>query len=224
MKHGARSPAPYTRRPPRRFYFCSCGTEANNAAIWGVVATATAFDPPPHVISSVIEHPAIINYLRFAAERGWLEYDLVPVDHQGLVDPASLTALMRPTTRLVTIMHANNEMGAVQPIDEIARAVKATNPTVLVHTDAAQSFGKVPLDARSVDMATIVGHKIGAPKGIAALYVRRGVHLVPMLHGGGARGGVAGGGRKTSCCRWRWGRRPRRRGQGWRPAQQSSRA
>ena len=177
---------------PDQVYFCSCGTEANNAAIWGVVMH---YNTTPHVISSTIEHPAILNYLAFAAGRGWLEFDLAPVDRQGIVDPDSVVSLLRPTTRLVSIMHANNEMGAVQPIQAIVQAIRNADPLVLVHTDAAQSFGKVTFDvqAMGVDMATIVGHKIGAPKGTAALYVRHGVELVPMLHGGGQERGWRGG-------------------------------
>ncbi len=159
---------------------------------------------PPHVISSVIEHPAVLEYLHFAAKQSWLVYDLVGVDSQGLIDPADVARLVRPTTRLVSIMHANNEMGAVQDIVGIAQAARnahcsATDdatPPLLIHTDAAQSFGKIPwqpIYTQHVDMCTVVGHKIGAPKGIAALYVRRGVRLMPMLYGGGQEGGVRPG-------------------------------
>lgn len=151
---------------------------------------------PPHVISTTIEHPAILNYLKFAAQRGWLKFDLAPVDREGIVDPQTVVNLLRPTTRLVSVMHANNEMGAVQPVGAIVQAVRAAaDGDVIIHTDAAQSFGKVALDvcAMDVDMVTLVGHKIGAPKGIAALYVRDSIDLVPMLHGGGQERGWRGG-------------------------------
>lgn len=186
--------------------FCSCGTEANNLAIWGVVMQhynpPSSHNDPPHVISSTIEHPAVLEYLKFAQKQSWLVYNLVPVNTQGLIDPADVAAALRPTTKLVSIMHANNEMGAVQDLAGIVHTVKAAcaarkQAAPLFHSDAAQSFGKMVLDKAliqdTLQLCTIVGHKIGAPKGVAVLYVQRGVELVPMMYGGGQERGVRPG-------------------------------
>ena len=129
----------------------------------------------PHVVSTAVEHPAILEYLRAKEAEKVLTYELVPVNDEGLVDPQDVAAAVTERTCLVSVMHANNETGAIQPVAECAQLCKARNPKVLVHTDAAQSCGKIPVKVNElcVDMCTIVGHKIGAPKGVAALYVQK---------------------------------------------------
>ncbi|GAB4817205.1 hypothetical protein N2152v2_004251 [Parachlorella kessleri] len=181
---------------PQEIYFTSCGTESDNWAIWGAVMAARQRQPggpPPHVVTSFIEHPAVLEALQAWQQLGLLKYTAVPVDGQGLVDPADVAAAVTPHTALVTIMHSNNEVGSLQPIREIAQL--ARDRGVLVHSDAAQSIGKVPVDVKKlgVDMLTIVGHKFGAPKGVAALYVRHSVHIAKFLHGGGQERGKRAG-------------------------------
>lgn len=182
---------------PSEIVFTSCGSESDNHAIASAVEHARrARDIPiPHVVTSAVEHPAILEYLIAARDRGELVFDAAPVDDAGVVSPSSVAALVRDDTCLVTVMHANNEVGAIQPVAAIAAAARAVNPNVIVHTDAAQSCGKVPVKVRdlAVDYATVVGHKIGAPKGVAALYVRDGAPFAKLMHGGGQEGGRRAG-------------------------------
>ena len=132
-----------------------------------------------------------------AAAASWAvaSISLSRVLERGVVSPSDVAALVRDDTCLVTVMHANNEVGAIQPVEAIAAAARAVNPNVIVHTDAAQSCGKVPVKVRdlAVDYATVVGHKIGAPKGVAALYVRDGAPFAKLMHGGGQEGGRRAG-------------------------------
>ena len=158
----------------------------------------------PHVICTNIEHPAVTACLRALESEGLASFTPVPVDGDGLVAPAAVAAAVTPATVLVTIMHSNNEVGSVQPLRAISSAVRAAATAAgaprapLVHTDAAQSIGKVPVKAAEleVDLITIVGHKFGAPKGCAALFVRAGVELKPIIHGGGQEHGLRAG---TEC-------------------------
>ena len=171
--------------------FTSCGTESNNLALKGIMLNE-APHVGGHLIVSAIEHPAITQPARFLEMWG-CEVTTVGCDADGLIDPNDIDAAIRPNTRLVSIMHANNETGAVQPIQEIAAVCRRRD--VLMHTDAAQSIGKlrVMVDELNVDLLTIAGHKIYAPKGIGALYVRRGTPLAPMQHGAGHEGGLRAG-------------------------------
>ena len=182
---------------PDEVMFTSCGSESDNHAIASAVEHAVvAHDiAVPHVVTCAVEHPAILEYLIAAEASGRLTYTAVGVDESGLVDPTEVAAAVTPDTCLVTVMHANNEVGAVQPVAEVAAAARAAKPNVLIHTDAAQSCGKVPVKVNDlgVDMCTIVGHKIGAPKGVAALYVKRGAPFKKLLHGGGQEGGRRAG-------------------------------
>jgi cysteine desulfurase len=147
------------------------------------------------VVASAVEHPAILEYLIAGERRGELTYTAVPVDGEGIVDPAAIGDAVTPNTCLVTLMHANNEVGAVQPVAAAARAARAKNASVLVHCDAAQSLGKIDVNVRDleVDYLSIVGHKIGAPKGVAATVARRGAPWHKLLHGGGQEGGRRAG-------------------------------
>ncbi|KXZ56275.1 hypothetical protein GPECTOR_1g240 [Gonium pectorale] len=204
---------------PAEVHFTACGTESDNWAIYGAVMAArqrqrqaggasssSSYSPsaPPHVVTSAVEHPAVLVHLEHLQQQGLLTYTAVPVDGEGLVSPSDVAAAVTPATVLVTIMHSNNEVGAVQPIADIADAARAAAAAVggsdgggglLVHTDAAQSTGKVELEVGSlrVDAMTLVGHKFGAPKGVAALYVRRGVQLANYFYGGGQEGGRRAG-------------------------------
>jgi cysteine desulfurase len=136
-----------------------------------------------------------LEYLVSEEAKGTLAYDAVRVNAEGIVDPGDVAAAVREETCLVTVMHANNEVGAIQPVAACAAAARAKNPRVLVHADAAQSLGKIPVkvDQLGVDMCTIVGHKIGAPKGVAALYVKKTAPFSKLFHGGGQESGRRAG-------------------------------
>jgi len=175
---------------PEEITFTSGGTESNNHAILG---TAIAHQGKgKHLITSEIEHPAVTNVCRHLAAQGW-EISWLPVDKAGSVNPKDLESAIRPDTVLVSIMHANNEVGTIQPIKEISEVCRHYN--VLLHTDAAQSIGKLETDveALGVDLLTIAGHKLYAPKGIGALYVKDGVDIENLMFGAGQEEGVRPG-------------------------------
>lgn len=171
--------------------FTSGGTEANNLALKGVLLKH-APSGGGHLIISALEHAAVSEPARFLERIG---YDVTVVDcnASGVVDPDAVAAALRPDTLLVSVMHANNEIGTIQPIRDIARICHERG--ILVHTDAAQSIGKlrVNVDELEVDLLSITGHKFYAPKGVGALFVRRGVALEPVLHGAGHEGGLRAG-------------------------------
>lgn len=175
---------------PGEVIFTSGGTESNNLAIKG--AALAGRGRGDHVITTAVEHPAVLNVCDWLRDQGF-RVTVLPVDGQGLVDPADLERAIEPGTILVTVMHANNEVGTVQPIAALAEI--AHNHGALMHTDAAQSVGKVSVrvDDLGVDLLSVAGHKVYAPKGIGALYVREGVGLVPLLHGAGHEGGLRPG-------------------------------
>lgn len=157
--------------------FTSGGTEADNLAIFGVVS------PGDHVITSTIEHSAVLNACKRLEAQG-CEVTYVPVDGQARVNPEDVRRAIRPKTRLITIMMANNETGVLQPVQEIAQIAHETG--ILFHTDAVQAAGKVPIDVKAIgcDLLSISGHKIHAPQGTGALFVKKGTLLQPMLYGG----------------------------------------
>jgi len=170
------------------------GSEADATAIRGIVTAARrAGSSRPHVITQATEHPAVLSACAYAERHHGADVTVLGVDRDGLVDPADLAAALRPETVLVSVMHANNETGVIQPIAELARIAHSRG--VLFHADAAQSAGKIPVDVAllDVDLLTVVGHKMYAPKGIAALYVRTGVDLEPLIGGGGQEQGRRAG-------------------------------
>src|SRR5271156_4255175 len=162
--------------------FTSGGTEADNLAIFGLASSGRA-DAGDHVITSTIEHHAVLNACKHLATKG-CEVTHVPVDGRGLVDPADVKRAIRPNTKLITIMLANNETGVVQPVAEIGKI--AAEADIYFHTDAVQAAGKVPIDVDKIGCAllAISGHKLHGPQGVGALYVRKGTQLEPMLYGG----------------------------------------
>ena len=177
---------------PADIVFTAGGSEADSLAIRGA---ALAYDrsAPAQVITQVSEHPAVLEACRALQRLHGVQVTYLPVDRDGLIDPAALAEALTPNTALVSIMAANNETGVLQPITELAGIAQARG--VLFHTDAAQAAGKIPIDATAwgVDLLTIAGHKMYAPKGIGALYVRSGVRLEPLVYGGGQERGLRAG-------------------------------
>jgi cysteine desulfurase len=184
---------------PEQIVFTGSGSEADALAIRGSVLAALAGDPArwasarPQVITQASEHPAVLHACEYLRRWHHVEVTVLPVDRTGQVTPGDLAAAVTDRTVLVTIMHANNETGTLQPITDLARI--AHQAGALFHTDAAQTAGKIPLDvaALDVDLLTLVGHKMYAPKGIAALYVRDGIRLEPLVGGGGQEHGRRAG-------------------------------
>jgi cysteine desulfurase len=188
---------------PDEIVFTGGGSEASNQAIKGTclqrprgfLARLFGGLTPDrvHIITTAVEHPATLQPVEFLRKLG-AEVTILNVDKFGIVDPDDVDRAMTPRTRLVSIMHSNNEVGTLMPVKEIVRLC-STLGQILVHTDCAQSLGKIPVDVNElgVDLLTVAGHKLYAPKGVGALYVRRGVQLEPLIHGAGHESGRRAG-------------------------------
>lgn len=165
---------------PAEIVFTSGGTESNNHAIRGIAFTRR--NKGNHIITTQIEHPAVIEVCKYLEENGF-EITYLPVDEYGLVSISDVENAITPRTILITIMHANNEVGTIQPIEQISEMTRKKG--IILHTDAAQSAGKIPVivDDLGVDLLSIAGHKLYAPKGIGALYIRQGVQLEKLIYG-----------------------------------------
>ncbi|MEN9636070.1 MAG: hypothetical protein RL077_4474 [Verrucomicrobiota bacterium] len=170
--------------------FTSGGSEANNLALKGTFFARR--DRGDHIITTAVEHPAVLRPCQFLEKLG-ATLTILPVDRFGRVDPYAVRRAITSRTILISVMHANNEVGTIQPLAEISALARAHG--VLFHTDAAQSVGKIStrVDALGVDLLTIAGHKLYAPKGVGALYVRRGITLEPLIHGAGHEQGRRAG-------------------------------
>ena len=176
---------------PREIYFTSCGSESDNWAIKGT-AEIMAQKGKKHIITSVFEHHAVLHTTEYLEKHGF-EVTYIPVSDKGLIDPEDIKKAIREDTALVTIMYANNEIGTIQPIEEIASICHEKG--VFFHTDAVQAVGHIDIDVhkQGIDMLSLSGHKIHAQKGIGALYVRKGINLPNLIHGGGQERGKRAG-------------------------------
>jgi cysteine desulfurase len=175
---------------PEEIVFCGCATEANNLALLGVARALRS--TKRHIVVSAVEHPAVMQPALLLQQDGW-QVTIVAVNSSGRVDPEAVRAVLRPDTALVSVMHANNETGTIQPVPEIGRIARAQG--ALMHTDAAQSAGKiaVAVDALEADLLTLAGHKFYAPKGIGVLYVRGGTPIRPLMAGADQEHGLRPG-------------------------------
>ena len=172
------------RARPDEILFTSCATESNNTAVFGTIA---ANPDRRHIVTTGVEHPAIFSVGEDLRRRGY-EVSFVPVDSDGQIDRVEFVRALRDDTLMVSVMHANNETGVVYPVEELSRITKETEPSIVFHTDATQTFGKLPIDLRGsfkhVDLLSFSGHKLHAPKGVGALFIRRGTRCRPFLLGG----------------------------------------
>lgn len=175
---------------PEEVVFTSGGSEANNLALKGLFFASKR--KRRHIITTQIEHPAVLAPCRFL-ERLGAEVTWLPVDGTGRIDPDDLGRAITPDTILISIMHANNEVGTIQPVEDCAAVARENG--IPFHSDAAQSVGKIPTRVRDlgIDLLTIAGHKLYAPKGVGALYIRNGINLEPLIHGAGHEGGRRAG-------------------------------
>ncbi|HYK91587.1 MAG TPA: cysteine desulfurase family protein [Acidobacteriota bacterium] len=175
---------------PQEIVFTSGGSEANNYSLKGVFFANDKAEP--HIVTSQVEHPAILNPCRFL-ERLGAAVAYLPVDGFGMVDPDDVRRAITPRTVLISIMHANNEVGTIQPIPDICRIAREHG--ILFHTDAAQSVGKIrtQVEELGIDLLSVAGHKLYGPKGVGALYIREGVRLEPLIHGAGHESGRRAG-------------------------------
>jgi len=172
--------------------FTSGGTEANNLAVKGAAFRYRRKDA--HLITSAIEHPSVLNCFRFLEQEGF-KVSYLPVSDKGIVDPDFVKSLIKKDTILISIMHANNETGSIQPLEEIGRCIKKINPEILFHIDAVQSFTRLPLKLKEwqADLVSLSAHKIHGVKGAGCLWIKQGVKLQPLLDGGGQEKGLRAG-------------------------------
>ncbi len=176
----------------KEIIFTSGGTESNNMALIG--AAYANCRRGKHIISTSIEHAAVHKPLSFLESRGF-EVTILPVDEKGRVSPEDLQKSIRRDTILVSVIYVNNEIGAIAPVEEMAKRIKACNPDTIFHVDAIQAYGKLKIEPKKqgIDMLSVSGHKLHAPKGVGFLYVSRKVKCTPLLYGGGQQGGMRSG-------------------------------
>ena len=177
---------------PKNIYFTSGGTESDNLAIIG---SAQAYKRRgKHLITTKIEHPAVLNSFKYLEGEGF-EVTYLPVNELGVVSPEDLKAALRDDTILVSVMHTNNEIGSLMPIEEIGKVIKEKNPEIIFHVDAVQGFGKAQIVPKKmgIDHLSVSSHKIHGPKGMGVLYVGDKVRLLPISYGGGQQGGLRSG-------------------------------
>ena len=177
---------------PKNIYFTSGGTESDNLAIIG---SAQAYKRRgKHLITTKIEHPAVLNSFKYLEGEGF-EVTYLPVNELGVVSPEDLKAALRDDTILVSVMHTNNEIGSLMPIEEIGKVIKEKNPEIIFHVDAVQGFGKAQIVPKKmgIDLLSVSSHKIHGPKGMGVLYVGDKVRLLPISYGGGQQGGLRSG-------------------------------
>jgi len=187
LEESRKTVADLIKAEPKEIIFTSSATESNNLALKGIAFANK--ERGRHIIISKIEHPCIMESAKWLEKQGF-EITRLPVDKYGLVNPGDIKKAVKKDTILVSIIHASNEIGTIQPIEEIGKICKENN--VYFHTDAAQSFGKIPLDVNkmNIDLLTASSHKMYGPKGAACLFVREGVKISPILHGGGQEAGL----------------------------------
>lgn len=190
IQHARRQVATLLNCAPEEILFTSGGTEANNHAIGGIARACR--DRGRHIITTGIEHPAVLEVCR-ALQADGFDLTILPVDQYGLVSTSSVEAAVRGDTILITVMHSNNEVGTLQPVAGIGRLARQRG--IVFHTDAAQSVGKVPVDVQDLqaDLLSVAGHKLYAPKGVGALYIRAGIHPAKFCHGAGQEYGLRAG-------------------------------
>jgi cysteine desulfurase len=169
---------------PEEIYFTSGGTESNNIALFG--AARARRKRGNRIVTTAVEHPSVLNTMKRLEKDGFAVVYLKP-DAQGKIDPEQVREAVTPDTILVSMMRVNNEVGSILPVEAAADAIEAANAPALLHVDAVQAFGKLPLHVRKLraDLMSVSGHKIHGPKGIGALFLRRGVHIEPLTYGGG---------------------------------------
>lgn len=171
-------------------YFTSGGSESDNTALWGVLLANV--DRGNHIVTTTVEHHAVLETAKFLSEHGYAA-TFVEVDSKGLVDPDDVRKAIRPETVLVSVMHANNEVGTIEPVSEVAAVCREAH--VYLHTDAVQTVGNIPVDVEElgVDLLSISAHKLYGPKGVGAIYIRRGTRIARFIHGGEQERGMRAG-------------------------------
>ena len=182
---------------PEEIYFTSCGSESNNTVLRGV---AEAYQKRgKHLICTAVEHPSVLRTMEYLEKEQGFELTKIGVDRNGNLDMAALAKALRRDTILCAVMMVNNEVGTVFPLAEIARLIRQKSPDCVFHVDGVQGYGRIPLDLKKTDIDTfsLSGHKLGAPKGIGALYVRSGLRVLPLLYGGGQEKGLRAGTENT---------------------------
>jgi cysteine desulfurase len=179
--------AAFLNAKPEEIFFTGSGTESNNLALKGIAFAQAS--KGNHIVVSAIEHDCILKTAFWLETRGF-KVTYIPVDHQGIVDTVALEKAIGKDTILVSVMHVNNEIGTIEPVKEIGKICRSRN--IYFHSDACQSFGKIQVNVNDIgaDLLTINAHKIHGPKGVAALYIRSGVDIEPLLHGGGQEKGI----------------------------------